>query len=194
VLIAELVETSTAVAATRSRKAKTAALAATLARADADELPVVTSEKSGFFGSFWIIGSSSRGLRALDRRGVSRSGRAMVRQARVPCNPSFVLRKSWGRAGGLGPGAPGPGKSPFPAAGGPKQADSGPPHNFQRTRQRSQASWDRLPTAAAAMATGSPGARPQATPSASTVAVAPSRIATDSVMERVAWRWRIVPW
>jgi DNA ligase-1 len=47
VLIAELVETSTAVAATRSRKAKTAALAATLARADADELPVVTSYLAG---------------------------------------------------------------------------------------------------------------------------------------------------
>ncbi len=46
-LIAELVETSTAVAATRSRKAKTAALAATLARADGDELPVVTSYLAG---------------------------------------------------------------------------------------------------------------------------------------------------
>ena len=46
-LIADLVETSTAVAATRSRKAKVAALAATLARADADELPVVTSYLAG---------------------------------------------------------------------------------------------------------------------------------------------------
>jgi DNA ligase-1 len=47
VLIADLVETSTAVAATRSRKAKTAALAATLARADADELSLVTSYLAG---------------------------------------------------------------------------------------------------------------------------------------------------
>ena len=46
-LIADLVETSTAVAATRSRKAKTAALAATLARADANELPMVTSYLAG---------------------------------------------------------------------------------------------------------------------------------------------------
>ncbi|MGH3348117.1 MAG: ATP-dependent DNA ligase [Nocardioides sp.] len=46
-LIAELVETSTAVAATRSRKAKSAALAATLARAQRDELPLVTSYLAG---------------------------------------------------------------------------------------------------------------------------------------------------
>ncbi|HEX6149579.1 ATP-dependent DNA ligase [Nocardioides sp.] len=46
-LIAELVETSTTVAATRSRKAKTAALATALARADADELPLVTSYLAG---------------------------------------------------------------------------------------------------------------------------------------------------
>ncbi len=46
-LIAELVETSTAVAATRSRKAKKAALAATLARAERDELPLVTSYLAG---------------------------------------------------------------------------------------------------------------------------------------------------
>jgi DNA ligase 1 len=47
VLLAELVETSTTVAATRSRKAKTAALAATLARAERDELPLVTSYLAG---------------------------------------------------------------------------------------------------------------------------------------------------
>ncbi len=46
-LIADLVETSTTVAATRSRKQKTAALAATLARAEPDELPLVTSYLAG---------------------------------------------------------------------------------------------------------------------------------------------------
>ncbi len=46
-LIADLVETSTTVAATRSRKEKTAALAATLARAEPDELPLVTSYLAG---------------------------------------------------------------------------------------------------------------------------------------------------
>jgi DNA ligase-1 len=47
VLIADLVETSSAVAATRSRKEKTAALAAALARAEPDELPLVTSYLAG---------------------------------------------------------------------------------------------------------------------------------------------------
>ncbi len=46
-LIADLVTTSTAVAATRSRKAKVAALAETLAAAERDELPVVTSFLGG---------------------------------------------------------------------------------------------------------------------------------------------------
>jgi DNA ligase-1 len=47
VLIADLVSTSAAVAATRSRKAKVVALAATLAAADREELPVVTSWLGG---------------------------------------------------------------------------------------------------------------------------------------------------
>jgi DNA ligase-1 len=47
VLIADLVETSTTVAATRSRKEKTAALAVALARAEPDELPLVTSYLAG---------------------------------------------------------------------------------------------------------------------------------------------------
>ena len=46
-LIADLVATSTAVAATRSRKAKVAALAATLAAAEPDELPLVVSYLGG---------------------------------------------------------------------------------------------------------------------------------------------------
>ena len=46
-LIADLVETSTTVAATRSRKEKTAALATALARAEPDELPLVTSYLAG---------------------------------------------------------------------------------------------------------------------------------------------------
>jgi DNA ligase-1 len=47
VLIADLVSTSAAVAATRSRKAKVAALAERLAAADPDELPLVTSYLAG---------------------------------------------------------------------------------------------------------------------------------------------------
>jgi len=47
VLIADLVSTSATVAATRSRKAKVAALAETLAAADRDELPLVTSYLAG---------------------------------------------------------------------------------------------------------------------------------------------------
>ena len=63
-LIAELVETSATVAATRSRKAKVAALAATLARTDREELPIVTAWLGGALlqrrtGLGW------RGLRSL---------------------------------------------------------------------------------------------------------------------------------
>jgi DNA ligase-1 len=47
VLIADLVATSAAVAATRSRKAKVAALAETLGRAERGELPLVTSYLAG---------------------------------------------------------------------------------------------------------------------------------------------------
>ena len=46
-LIADLVTTSADVAATRSRKAKVAALASALAAAEAEELPVVTSYLGG---------------------------------------------------------------------------------------------------------------------------------------------------
>ena len=46
-LLADLVETSSAVAATRSRKAKVAAIAERLAQAEVDELPVVTAYVGG---------------------------------------------------------------------------------------------------------------------------------------------------
>jgi DNA ligase-1 len=46
-LLADLVETSNAVAATRSRKAKVASIAERLTRADVDELPVVTAYLGG---------------------------------------------------------------------------------------------------------------------------------------------------
>lgn len=46
-LLAELVATSAAVAATRSRLAKVAALAETLTRAQPDEVEIVTSYLSG---------------------------------------------------------------------------------------------------------------------------------------------------
>ena len=46
-LLADLVETSNAVAATRSRKAKVAAIAERLAQAEVDELPVVTAYVGG---------------------------------------------------------------------------------------------------------------------------------------------------
>jgi DNA ligase-1 len=46
-LLADLVETSNVVAATRSRKAKVAAIAERLGQADADELPVVTAYAGG---------------------------------------------------------------------------------------------------------------------------------------------------
>ena len=47
VLLARIVETSQTVAATRSRKAKVAALAGTLAEADGDDLEVVTASLGG---------------------------------------------------------------------------------------------------------------------------------------------------
>src|SRR3954447_22137917 len=46
-LLADLVQTSAVVAATRSRKAKVAAIAERLAQADVDELPVVTAYVGG---------------------------------------------------------------------------------------------------------------------------------------------------
>src|SRR5215203_6895645 len=46
-LLAELVETSGVVAATRSRKAKVAAIAQRLAQAEVEELPVVTAYVGG---------------------------------------------------------------------------------------------------------------------------------------------------
>ncbi len=46
-LLARIVETSQTVAATRSRKAKVAALAGTLAEADGDDLEVVTAYLGG---------------------------------------------------------------------------------------------------------------------------------------------------
>jgi DNA ligase-1 len=61
VQIAELVTTSAAVAATRSRKAKVAALAETLSLADGDELPLVTS---------WLGGSLLQRRTGLGWRGL----------------------------------------------------------------------------------------------------------------------------
>ena len=46
-LLRDLVETSAAVAATRSRKAKVAAISERLSQADLDELPVVTAYLGG---------------------------------------------------------------------------------------------------------------------------------------------------
>jgi len=63
-LIADLVRTSAVVAATRSRKAKVTALAETLATADRDELPLVTSYLGGSLRQR-RTGLGWRGLRML---------------------------------------------------------------------------------------------------------------------------------
>src|SRR3954468_5041472 len=78
-LLARIVETSQTVAATRSRKAKVAALATTLAEADVDEVEVVVAYLGGTLlprrtGGGW----GGRGVGGGDRGGALRRGRGGV--------------------------------------------------------------------------------------------------------------------
>ena len=107
-LIADLVATHAAVAATRSRKAKSAALAATLGAADRAELPVVTSWLGGALlqrrtGLGW------RGLQTMPHSGrrvvpdggggARRLRRALdVDRVRLPGRPGRAVAELFGRA------------------------------------------------------------------------------------------------
>ena len=95
-LLRDLVETSGVVAATRSRKAKVAAIAERLAQAEVDELPVVTA----YVGGTILQRRTGVGWRGLSDAARPR-GRADGLRARGPRDPRPARRDVGVRLAGV---------------------------------------------------------------------------------------------